>query len=153
VPASVTIAQAILESGWGRSGLSRDGNNYFGMKMFRGPGHHRCRLPPILDERVHPQLVLRDERALPRLHQRVELVCRPRTQQLSTLDRDRTALRYVNAPDRYATEIDRASYATSPTYVQNLINLMRQHTLYRFDWPWVAGWPPPCTSCLEWGSC
>ncbi len=30
--ASVTIAQAILESGWGSSGLARNYNNYFGMK-------------------------------------------------------------------------------------------------------------------------
>jgi flagellar protein FlgJ len=38
VPASVTIAQAILESGWGRSTLTRDDHNYFGMKCFGDPG-------------------------------------------------------------------------------------------------------------------
>ncbi|HET9519142.1 MAG TPA: glucosaminidase domain-containing protein, partial [Actinoplanes sp.] len=32
VPPSVTIAQAILESGWGRSSLSTQGRNYFGIK-------------------------------------------------------------------------------------------------------------------------
>jgi hypothetical protein len=32
VPASVTIAQAILESDWGRSRLTRQGNNLFGIK-------------------------------------------------------------------------------------------------------------------------
>src|SRR5262249_7335055 len=32
IPASVTIAQAILESGWGRSGLTQSANNYFGIK-------------------------------------------------------------------------------------------------------------------------
>ena len=32
VPASITLAQAILESGWGRSGLARGFNNYFGIK-------------------------------------------------------------------------------------------------------------------------
>lgn len=31
--ASVTIAQAILESGWGQSTLAQNGNNLFGMKM------------------------------------------------------------------------------------------------------------------------
>src|SRR5207302_9249548 len=32
VPASVTVAQAILESDWGRSRLARQGNNLFGIK-------------------------------------------------------------------------------------------------------------------------
>src|SRR4051812_3679502 len=32
VPASVAIAQAIHETGWGASGLARDGNNFFGIK-------------------------------------------------------------------------------------------------------------------------
>lgn len=31
--ASVQMAQAALESGWGQSGLSRDGNNFFGIKQ------------------------------------------------------------------------------------------------------------------------
>ena len=33
VPASITIAQAILESGWGKSELARSANNYFGIKV------------------------------------------------------------------------------------------------------------------------
>jgi flagellum-specific peptidoglycan hydrolase FlgJ len=32
VPAPVTIAQAILESGWGQTGLAQKANNYFGVK-------------------------------------------------------------------------------------------------------------------------
>src|SRR4051794_15729490 len=36
VPPSVTIAQAILESGWGRSGLAAVDRNYFGIKCFNG---------------------------------------------------------------------------------------------------------------------
>ena len=38
VPASVTIAQAILESDWGRSALSTKAQNYFGIKAASGPG-------------------------------------------------------------------------------------------------------------------
>jgi flagellum-specific peptidoglycan hydrolase FlgJ len=34
-PAGVTVAQAALESDWGRSRLSRDCNNYFGIKAHR----------------------------------------------------------------------------------------------------------------------
>ena len=32
VPASFTVAQAALESGWGKSSLARDGKNLFGVK-------------------------------------------------------------------------------------------------------------------------
>ena len=35
IPASVTIAQCILESGWGDSGLSKTANNFFGIKAGR----------------------------------------------------------------------------------------------------------------------
>ena len=36
VPASITIAQGILESGAGKSGLTRNANNHFGIKAFGG---------------------------------------------------------------------------------------------------------------------
>lgn len=35
IPASVTMAQAVLESGWGRSTLSSKYNNYFGIKCHK----------------------------------------------------------------------------------------------------------------------
>lgn len=38
IPASVTMAQAILESGWGRSGLAKEANNFFGIKAGSWPG-------------------------------------------------------------------------------------------------------------------
>ncbi|MGH2400207.1 MAG: glucosaminidase domain-containing protein, partial [bacterium] len=36
VPGAVMIAQAVLESGWGRSGLARLGNALFGVKARSG---------------------------------------------------------------------------------------------------------------------
>lgn len=36
IPPSIILAQAILESGWGRSGLSQRYNNLFGIKGFKG---------------------------------------------------------------------------------------------------------------------
>ena len=36
VPATITLAQGILESGAGRSGLTRNANNHFGIKAFGG---------------------------------------------------------------------------------------------------------------------
>ncbi len=39
VPASITVSQAVLESGWGESGLTKKANNLFGIKadsLWRG---------------------------------------------------------------------------------------------------------------------
>ena len=77
VPVSVTVAQAILESGWGGSTLSTDGNSFFGMKCF---GHPRCggdRLPPVSDDRVR-RVLLSDDREFPGLPDRGGLVRRSR---------------------------------------------------------------------------
>ena len=41
VPASVTIAQAILESAWGRSELAARANNYFGIKCSATTSPHQ----------------------------------------------------------------------------------------------------------------
>ncbi|MEU7869936.1 glucosaminidase domain-containing protein [Dactylosporangium sp. NPDC049140] len=47
VPVSVTLAQAILESGWGTSALSTVDKNFFGIKC-NGQGKHAlgCRATP-----------------------------------------------------------------------------------------------------------
>ncbi|MCK5774913.1 MAG: glucosaminidase domain-containing protein, partial [Bacteroidales bacterium] len=36
IPASITLAQGILESGAGKSGLAKDANNHFGIKCHKG---------------------------------------------------------------------------------------------------------------------
>ena len=38
VPASITLAQGLLESGDGQSYLSKSSNNHFGIKEFKNPG-------------------------------------------------------------------------------------------------------------------
>jgi flagellum-specific peptidoglycan hydrolase FlgJ len=53
--------------------------------------------------------------------------------QLSTLPRYATAMKYAASADRFATEIHKAGYATSPTYAKNLIFIMKQFKLYKFD--------------------
>ena len=53
--------------------------------------------------------------------------------QLASLPRYANAFNYINDPDQFAREIHRGGYATSPTYADNLIALMRQYHLYRFD--------------------
>ncbi len=42
IPEKLVMAQAVLESGWGKSYLARKANNYFGMRCFR----RGCGIPP-----------------------------------------------------------------------------------------------------------
>jgi len=132
IPASVTIAQAILESGWGRSTLTRFDHNYFGMKCFGDPGPiaigcrdyatHECNssgcFPTTASFRAYV-----DATQSYADHGRL----------LGTVARYHAALQYVHDPDRYALALQQAGYATSPTYAANLISLMRRYDLYRYD--------------------
>ncbi len=122
VPASVTIAQAILESGWGRSSLTRDDHNYFGMKCFGDPGSLAlgCRDYSGESFRVY--------------HNATDSYV-DHGKQLSTLPRYADAMKCTNNPDQFARELQEAGYATSPTYADMLIELMGEYHLYQYDVP------------------
>lgn len=134
VPASVTIAQAILESGWGRSTLTRDDHNYFGMKCFGDPGPVGlgCR------EYATHECAQRDcypTRALFRAYRNATDSYVDHGKQLSTTARYAEAMKYTRDPDQFAREIHAAGYATSPTYADKLIQLMGRYELYQYDVP------------------
>jgi uncharacterized protein YraI len=132
VPASVTIAQAILESGWGKSWLTRRDHNYFGIKCFGSPGPiavgcrayatHECGGGKCWATTAQFR-AYRNAAGSMSDHGRF-LVVNPRYHD---------AFRYSRAPERFAIAIHKAGYATSPTYSTNLIKVMRKYNLYRYD--------------------
>lgn len=133
VPASVTIAQAILESGWGASTLAAEGNSYFGIKCIGGTG-------PVATGCVTLRTFECDRagRCFPtadsfRVYRSVTDSFRDHARLLTRSQRYRPAVRYHRDPDRYAATIHQAGYATDPRYAAKLIQLMRQHRLYRYD--------------------
>ncbi|HET6212099.1 MAG TPA: sporangiospore maturation cell wall hydrolase GsmA [Micromonosporaceae bacterium] len=132
VPASVTMAQAILESGWGRSGLASNDNNYFGIKCFGDPGPiaigcHSYRTTECDSTGCHP------EYADFRVYRTVSDSFADHGRFLRANRRYANAFRYSKDPDRFAAEIHKAGYATSPTYTKSLVGLMKQYDLYRYD--------------------
>ncbi|HYN93385.1 MAG TPA: sporangiospore maturation cell wall hydrolase GsmA [Pilimelia sp.] len=133
VPASVTIAQAILESGWGRSRLAYADQNYFGIKCFGSPGPVAvgCRAygtSECAGSRCYQtRATFRVYRGLAdsvRDHGRFLAVDNPRY---------RPAFVYSRAPERFTIAIHRAGYATSPRYAGAIIALMREYNLYRYN--------------------
>lgn len=134
VPASVTMAQAILESDWGRSGLSRANANYFGIKCFdgvHGPIAVSCRTYRTGEcdrkGRCHTT------RAPFRGYLSVRDSFRDHGRFLVVNSRYHNAFRYSRDPDRFAAAIAAAGYATSPHYGRDLVRVMRGYDLYRYD--------------------
>ena len=132
VPASVTIAQAILESGWGRSPLTTQDHSYFGMKCFGDPGGIALGCSTYATRECDGSRCfgIRDSF---RAYRNAADSFADHGKQLSTLPRYATAMKYAASADRFATEIHKAGYATSPTYAKNLISIMKQFKLYKFD--------------------
>jgi LysM repeat protein len=130
IPASVTIAQAILESYWGSSRLSRDANNYFGIKA-------QTRVGPAGVLWLDVWEVLGGRNVVQRQPFRVY-----NTITESFIDHGRFILengRYASAlaakdnARQFARELNRDGYATDPGYAAKLIGLMDRYDLYRFD--------------------
>ncbi len=126
--ASITIAQAALESGWGKSGLAKVGKNLFGIKAdsrWRGDT-----LTLQTKEFIRGQWVV------------VPAEWRKYASWQESLD-DHAAflkqnLRYrpcfqCLTAEAFAYALAKAGYATDPAYADKVINLMNQHKLQALD--------------------
>lgn len=132
VPVSVAMAQAIIESGWGRSSLTTRSNNYFGLKCSgsRGTQSSGCvRYGTQEHVRGTSIATVSGFRSYPTA--KASFVDYGRF--LRSNSRYAGAFRYQNNPERFVQEIQRAGYATDPAYSAKLIQIMRQFNLYRYD--------------------
>ncbi|MGN7359432.1 glycoside hydrolase family 73 protein [Paenibacillus sp. SAF-054] len=129
VPASLTIAQAALESSWGGSGLAVKANNLFGIKGEGPAGSIRMQT----SEYVRGAMV--QIYAYFRMyHSWAE----------SIQDHSRLIVKGVAGDARYAGALHadgktaarvvaKAGYATDPRYADKLILIMDQYGLYQYD--------------------
>nr|NLI51580.1 hypothetical protein [Propionibacterium sp.] len=130
VPASVTIAQAILESGWGQSQLTRRANNYFGIKCTAkaSPTQRGCvALSTAEYVRGRRVTVVARFRAYANAQGSFEDHAR------LLASRYRSAMAVTHHPETFARRLQSAGYATDPRYATRLIALMRQYRLDRYD--------------------
>jgi len=126
VPASVTIAQAIDESGWGQSKLASQAHNLFGMKG-AGPAGSDTQLTEEYED-GHWQVTIASFRAYHSTAQSIE----DHGKLLATSGDYSAAMNERNDPDAFASALT-GVYATDPQYGQTLINLMQQYNLYQYD--------------------
>lgn len=122
IPASITLAQGILESGAGQSRLAKEANNHFGIKCHKD----------WTGETIH-----HDDDAL-------QECFRKYTQAKQSYDdhslflttRDRYAFLFKLDKTDYASwakGLKEAGYATDPKYPERLIKIIEDYELYRFD--------------------
>jgi hypothetical protein len=131
IPAAVTIAQAIDESGWGRSVLATADHNLFGIKGAGPAGRD------MLPTREHENGVWVTRTAPFRVYHSVAESIEDHGRLLATDPAYRHAMASRGRPDAFATALT-GVYATDPGYGASLIALMRLYNLYRYD----AATPP-----------
>lgn len=133
VPASVTIAQAILESDWASSPLTRKGNAYFGIKCTGSDGPYAtgCLDQPTTE--CDASGACSDQVAQFRIYATVSDSFRDHGKLLATAARYNKAFQFKTDPNGFAQAIAAAGYATDPAYADKLIALMQQYNLYQYD--------------------
>ena len=139
VPASVTLAQAIWETGRGASPIG-SANNYFGIKA-GGSSDASVVVGPIASGWVWAWTKewdgtrYVDKRERFRAYKNMEDSFRDHALLLATGARYANAMRAVDDPREFARRIAAAGYATSPTYARDLIRVMDDENLYQYDLP------------------
>jgi len=121
IPASIKIAQGILESGSGNGSLTSRSNNHFGIKCNGWQGekvyHDDDEAQECFRKYNDPKYSFRDH-------------------SLFLFERNRYAFLFDYRSDDYtswAVGLKRAGYATDPRYPQKLISLIERYNLNEFD--------------------
>ena len=125
---SPIIAQAILESGWGKSGLASKYHNYFGLKCGSSWKGKSVNMATKEEYKVGTLTNIRDNF---RVYDSMEAGVKGYFDFINT---SRYAnLRGVTSPEEYVKRIKADGYATSSTYVDNIMRVIRDNNLTRFD--------------------
>lgn len=121
IPASIKLAQGLLESGAGQSELARKSNNHFGIKCHNWSG----------------QTTTHDDDARGECFRKYNTVLESYNDHSDFL---RTRTRYANLFDLSPTDykawahgLKRAGYATDPSYAFKLINIIELYELHKYD--------------------
>jgi flagellum-specific peptidoglycan hydrolase FlgJ len=126
VPAAVTIAQAIDESGWGQSGLAIRDHNLFGIK---GTGPAGADMMPTQEYQNGQYVTVTSPF---RVYHNVAESIADHGKLLATSSSYQHAMADRHLPDAFATDLT-GVYATDPHYGSNLIAIMRLYNLYQFS--------------------
>ncbi|HLO91925.1 MAG: glucosaminidase domain-containing protein [Chloroflexota bacterium] len=122
IPASITLAQGLLESGSGNSPLAKEANNHFGIKCHK----EWTGMTYIMDDDELGECFRKYASAEESFNDHsLFLTSRPRYATLFTLD--------VKDYKGWAYGLKAAGYATNPRYAEMLIKIIEENQLFLFD--------------------
>jgi flagellum-specific peptidoglycan hydrolase FlgJ len=127
VPASVTIAQALIESGRGKSKLTVLAHNYFGIKGNGPAGHVTMRTREVFHG--HTVFIHAPFRAY---HNAAESFI-DHGKFFIQNQRYHKAMMVADDAHQFAVEIQKAGYATDPNYAKTINSVIDKFNLTRFD--------------------
>lgn len=134
VPASTTIAQAILESGWGRSGLSLNDKNYFGIKC-QGTSYGTlatgCHVYNTTECGTDGSCFATS--ASFRTYATMANSFRDHGNFLRVNSRYKPAFVYTKDANKFIWTVWKAGYATDPNYFTKVTGIMASYNLYQYD--------------------
>ncbi|QNI34515.1 glucosaminidase domain-containing protein [Alloacidobacterium dinghuense] len=130
VPASITLAQAILESGWGKSSLAQKCNNFFGVKAVA----HAT--PDTYEE--FPTIEFVDGRKTSVMAQFAKypsptLGFAAHARLLALAERYKPAMACRSDVEMFAEQLHRCGYSTNPNYAASLMVLVKEFDLTQYD--------------------
>ena len=125
---SPIIAQAIIESGWGKSGLASKYHNYFGLKCGSSWKGKSVNMTTKEEYKVGTITNIRDNF---RVFDDFDDGIRGYFEFINT--RRYANLKGVKSPEDYVRRLKADGYATSSKYVDNVMKVIRDNKLTRFD--------------------
>ncbi len=129
VLASLTIAQAILESGWGESGLTKKANALFGIKA---SSSWSGKIYNANTKECYDGVNFTTIKAGFRAYDSLEESIADHSRLLTSLSRYKKVIGETDYK-KACKEIRRAGYATDPSYANKLIGIIEAYDLTRFD--------------------
>jgi len=121
IPASITLAQGLLESGAGQSVFVRNSNNHFGIKCHDWPG----------DKVYHD-----DDEKGECFRKYNNVIDSYRDHSLFLKNKPRYSFLFDYSPTNYeawAHGLKKAGYATDPSYAYKLISIIENYELHKYD--------------------
>lgn len=142
ISASAIIAQAALESSWGRSGLVGKANNLFGIKADQSWTGDTVILPTREFIKGEWLRVQAKWRAYPDWHASIN----DHAKFLFDNPRYKPALAVRSEPEQFCVQLQACGYATDPQYADLLISIIHGRNLDQYDvahdqvaiLPWAA---------------
>ncbi|MFK7948085.1 MAG: glycoside hydrolase family 73 protein [Saprospiraceae bacterium] len=124
IPASITLAQGLIESGFGKSKMARTINNHFGIKCTPGQKRQRGRCYTFHDDTRYDKF-LKFESAWASYRYHSKVLQNERYKSLYELE--------MTDYEGWAIGLQKAGYASDKNYAKKLIRIIELYELYEYD--------------------